>query len=149
MFSLAIRDQNRLMCSQSTLPLRLALIEMYNSVLIFCWAAHQTKRRIKQPTVINVRRCSHLALDLPPASLTFYKVFSSTESWTFIAQYGDAKNARSLIFLIHVWKLFFGFPKVLEKVLVCLWQVISPHTQNYQQVWKKYFINHFLANGWS
>ena len=71
-----------------------------------------------------------MALDLPPASLTFYKVFSSTESWTFIAQYGDAKNARSLIFLIHVWKLFFGFPKVLEKVLVCFWRVISP-----QQVW--------------
>ena len=123
MFTLVIKGQNRLMWSQSTLPSKLGWIEMFNinnSFRIFCWAAHHTKRRIKQPTVINVRRCSHLALDLPPASLRFYKVFSSTESWTFRAQYDDAKdcdlkrNERSFIPYTCV-EAFFLFSQTFEK----------------------------------
>ena len=48
---------------------------IHNSVRLFCWAAHQTKKRIKQPTVINVRRCSHLALGTSPSEFDILQSF--------------------------------------------------------------------------
>ena len=128
------------MCSQSNLGW---VNNIHYSVKIF-------KRRIKQPTaVINVRKCSHLAMDTFPQRVWDSTKFSAAlrveplEHSMAMQRIMILKGMRDPYSLYMCGSLFL-FSRAFEKSAGLL--LVSDFTTTSLDM---YFRYHFLLNGWS